>query len=169
MRLYVGTYRKYNNGSLEGAWLDPMNYDSYEDFIEACKELHKDEEDPEIMFQDFDGEDYGMYSEHSFSEDFWNVLKASEEVSDDDAFKAFMNCFGEISIRGMDSDEIVDMFNEKYFGQFDSDEDLGYYLAEECDLLHGVPEDIARYFDYEAYGRDCAYDFYEDSGYYFYS
>jgi len=52
-RVYVGTYGKYNNGSLFGAWLDLSDYSDKEDFYEACRELHKDEEDAEYMFQDW--------------------------------------------------------------------------------------------------------------------
>lgn len=53
-RVYVGTYAKYNNGSLFGKWLDLSDYSDKEEFIEACWELHKDEEDPELMFQDYE-------------------------------------------------------------------------------------------------------------------
>ena len=34
-RVYVGTYGKYNNGSLFGAWLDLSDYSDKEDFYEA--------------------------------------------------------------------------------------------------------------------------------------
>ena len=53
-RVYVGTYGKYNNGSLFGAWLNLSDYLDKEDFYEACRELHKDEEDAEFMFQDWE-------------------------------------------------------------------------------------------------------------------
>ena len=39
-RVYVGTYGKYNNGSLFGAWLDLSDYADKEEFYEACRELH---------------------------------------------------------------------------------------------------------------------------------
>ena len=52
--VYVGTYAKYNNGSLFGAWLDLSDYSDKEEFYEACRELHKDEEDAEYMFQDWE-------------------------------------------------------------------------------------------------------------------
>ena len=48
-RVYVGTYGKYNNGSLFGAWLDLSDYADKEEFYEACRELHKDEEICRIM------------------------------------------------------------------------------------------------------------------------
>ena len=46
--VYVGTYRKYNNGSLYGAWMHLSDYSDYDEFGEACRELHKDEEDSRI-------------------------------------------------------------------------------------------------------------------------
>lgn len=49
-RIYVGTYAKYNEGSIFGKWLDLSDYSDSEEFYEACRELHKDEEDPELMF-----------------------------------------------------------------------------------------------------------------------
>lgn len=52
--IYVGTYGKYNIGSLAGAWLNVNDYESEAEFYEACRELHKDEQDPEFMFQDFE-------------------------------------------------------------------------------------------------------------------
>jgi antirestriction protein len=33
--VYVGTYRKYNDGSIKGDWLDLEDYDSKADFYEA--------------------------------------------------------------------------------------------------------------------------------------
>lgn len=50
---YVGTYAKYNSEDLSGQWIDVSEYDNMEAFLEACKKLHADEEDPEIMFQDW--------------------------------------------------------------------------------------------------------------------
>ena len=50
-RIYVGTYAKYNDGSIEGKWLDLSDYSDKEEFYEACRELHKDEEDPESEYQ----------------------------------------------------------------------------------------------------------------------
>ena len=69
-RVYVGTYGKYNNGSLFGAWLDLSDYLNKEDFYEACRELHKDEEDAEFMFQDWENVPEGLIGESWISENF---------------------------------------------------------------------------------------------------
>ena len=52
--IYVGTYEKYNNGSIAGKWLKLNDYENINDFYNACKELHNDEHDTELMFQDWE-------------------------------------------------------------------------------------------------------------------
>lgn len=43
LRVYVGTYKKYNEGNIEGKWLNISDWDCKDDFVIACKELHFDE------------------------------------------------------------------------------------------------------------------------------
>ena len=52
--IYVGTYGKYAASSIAGKWLKLDDYVDADAFIEACHELHSDESDPELMFQDFE-------------------------------------------------------------------------------------------------------------------
>lgn len=54
IRIYVGTYGKYNSGSIAGAWLTLNNFKNESEFWAACRALHKDERDPEFMFQDYE-------------------------------------------------------------------------------------------------------------------
>jgi antirestriction protein len=74
-RIYVGAYAKYNAGSIKGTWLDMEDYADRDAFLEACRELHKDESDPEFMFQDFEGFPRGFYNESSAPPDgLWGWL-----------------------------------------------------------------------------------------------
>lgn len=50
--VYVGTYHKYNCGSIYGKWFDLTEFDGREEFYEACQALHADEWDAEFIFQD---------------------------------------------------------------------------------------------------------------------
>jgi len=59
MKLYVGTYHKYNSGSIQGEWVDLDDFNNKDEFLEYCAELHKDEDDPEFMFQDSDSDTAG--------------------------------------------------------------------------------------------------------------
>ena len=75
-RVYVGTYGKYNNGSLFGAWLNLSDYSDKEDLYEACRELHKDEEDAEYMFQDWENVPENLIGESWISENFFTLRDA---------------------------------------------------------------------------------------------
>ena len=35
-RIYVGTYAKYNNGSLRGEWVELSDFYDLDDFMERC-------------------------------------------------------------------------------------------------------------------------------------
>lgn len=62
--VYCGTYHKYNSGSIDGAWVDIASFQNGKDFMNWCAtELHKDEADPELMFQDFQNFPEWFYSE----------------------------------------------------------------------------------------------------------
>ena len=52
-RIYVGTWAKYNAGSLSGEWLALKDYESYSELCEVMRAIHEDESDPETNRQDF--------------------------------------------------------------------------------------------------------------------
>ncbi|VDB02155.1 hypothetical protein BANRA_05489 [Klebsiella pneumoniae] len=91
--VYVGTYHKYNCGSIAGAWLDLTDFDSSEEFYERCRELHANEADPEFMFQDWEGIPSGMASECHINWDFINGFKQAREEGNEAAFVAFVDLF----------------------------------------------------------------------------
>jgi len=165
--LYVGTYRKYNNGSLAGAWLDLASFADYEDFMECCRELHNDEQEPELMMQDYMNFPREFYSESSFSEEnfdrireFW-LLDSKEQ----DAFYCYLSCFGADHAY---SDDLISHFREHYMGEWDSEEDFARHIVDECGMLDKMSESLQPYFDYEAFARDLFLtDYYYDSGFVF--
>ena len=75
-KIYVTTFSKYNSGSAQGSYIDPEDYYDRDDFLEACKELHKDEESPEFMFTDFP-EIGGLITESSIDSKLWDILELS--------------------------------------------------------------------------------------------
>ena len=81
-RIYVGTYAKYNAGSIAGQWLDLEDYADRNAFLEACHELHKDKQDPELMFQDFESFPREFYSESSAPPAaLWDWLELDENTA----------------------------------------------------------------------------------------
>lgn len=165
LKVYVGTYGKYNNGNLGGAWLSLTDYIDYDDFIEACAELHEDEEDPEFMFQDFEAdtslfESFGLISEGYISEDLWDVLEELEDSGQDiEVYEAAAKCNSFDSLG-----ELISWADDNYYGEYDSPADLAQEYAEQ---LGDIPKHLHYYIDWEAYGRDIAMYFCEFNGYYF--
>ena len=76
-KVYVGTYKKYNNGSIAGGWLDLADYASYGDFLAACRKLHKNERDPEFMIQDTEDFPDGLSCMEWLSEQDFNDVKSA--------------------------------------------------------------------------------------------
>jgi len=151
-RLYVGTYAKYNAGSIEGAWLTLSDYADREDFLAACRQLHKDEADPELMFQDFEGFPRAWYSESSAPEAIlWEWLELSEDERL--AFGAYADYIG--------SGATIEDFRDAWQGQWDSGADFAQHILEECGE---IPKDLPAWIviDWEAsWERNLRFDYFE--------
>ena len=107
-RIYVGTYNAYNEGSLKGAWLDLEDYDNYDDFKRACRELHADESDPEFMFCDHEGIPREFIGECYLKPELWDYMNCD---IDDEVKEAFMYLFDEWN---------EDRCRDSYIGEFDN-------------------------------------------------
>ena len=134
MKLYVGTYAKYNNGSIAGRWMDVEDYADADDFYAACRELHSDEHDPEFMFQDYEGFPDDFYCECDARPVFEYKEALNHSGMDKAAFDAGIAC-------GLNLDQIEDC----YCGEYDSPEDYAETLCEDCGDLANVPDMV----------RDC--------------
>jgi len=158
-RVYVGTYKKYAEGSIAGAWLDLEDYDCHSDFIEACKELHDDEDDPELMNSDYEGFPHCFYGESHIDPELWNYLGCS---ADEGAKLAYMECFGNWN----ESD-----FNDRYYGQYRDWKQMAEELLDSTGALDAIPENLRYYFDYDAYARDMRLggDMCEHEGHFFWN
>lgn len=158
-KIYVGTYAKYNAGSLEGKWFDLEEYACKDDFIEACQEFHGQDQEHEFMFQDHEGIPPKFISESWIDPEFWYYMDFNDGYSGE-AKEAFVNLFDL-----WDEDEFQDRFN----GKFDSWKEMAEEILEETGELQAIPESLRYYFDFEAYARDIRLngDMCEANGYFF--
>lgn len=83
--VYCGTYGKYNSGSIDGKWLKLADYTTKRNFLAACRELHKDEHDPEFMYQDQMGIPEGLFSESHIDDEVWHVINSLKKYAPDRA------------------------------------------------------------------------------------
>ena len=79
-KVYVGTWAKYNRGSIAGGWLALNECKDYQTFLRKCKALHRSERDPEFMIQDTEDFPDGLSCGDWLSEqDFLDVKQAASE------------------------------------------------------------------------------------------
>jgi len=143
--VYVGTYHKYNCGSIYGKWFDLTDFEGPEDFREACQAFHADEWDAEFMYQDWEGIPSAFVSESSINWEFIDAYKRACDDRREAAFIAWVEYTGECD---------YDAFEDGFCGEADSEEDYAQEIVEDHGLLDGVPQMLRSYFDYEAYARD---------------
>jgi len=143
--IYVGTYGKYNNGSIAGKWITLTQFDSREEFYEACYELHKDEADPELMFQDYEGIPTRFVSESGINWDFIDGFKAAQDRGNESAFYAYTEW-------SFDAD--FERFETLYRGEAEDEESYAEEYIESIGILHDVPPLVSQYFDMESYAHD---------------
>lgn len=150
-RVYVGTYAKYTAGSLKGAWLDLSDYSDKDEFIAACKELHSDESDPELMFQDHEEIPDGMIGESHISDEVWEWLDLSED--DRELLEVY---------RQIDSDADIDDARDHFYGRASSPKEFAEEYAEQHGMTDKIPDELRSCIDWQAYA-----DSLDNEGWYF--
>ena len=142
--IYVGTYEKYNNGNIAGGWLSLAEHDTEEKFYDAAKKLHKNEHDPELMFQDFENFPREFYGESGCAPQLWEWLALDKH--DREIVAAWLDQIG-------DSDS-VEYILDRFVGTADTWEDFVFESVHATGLLNELPAHLQNYFDFDAYGRD---------------
>ena len=125
------------------------------EWLNSITEERKDGElREEWIVCDYDDIPSEFVGEYEIDASFFDLMEAIDNSCyDADVFYAGVAL-------GLTFSEIED----SYFGYFSDDTELGEMCAEGLD----IPENLQPYFDYEAYGRACSYDYSEFDGYYFY-
>lgn len=167
IRIYVGTYKKYNEGNLFGKWLNLSDYSNYQELKEAIYTLHSDEEDPEFMFQDYECwsfiAEFGLISESYLSENIFEAVELIENCQYElSVIEAYADCIGGTS----EVKELIEFVEESYSGSYDSDEEFTRTLLEECG---DIPNELPCYvhIDWRSTARDIMMDYSSSNNHYF--
>ena len=154
MRVYVGTYAKYNHGSLQGEWLNIEDYNSTDEFYDACYQIHAKElkvfGDVELMFQDFEGIPRALISESYISPILFDINNCLDGIDINDLFE-FVDEFG-FDYDNTDSAQyLIDKFNESYMG---CNTDFRDFVYDQFNLEFPDIDDshaIMNHFDWKSY------------------
>lgn len=131
MRVYIGTYEKYNNGSLRGGWVDLADCAGDMDaFFDACKAIHSDETDPEFMVQAWeDAPPHFARLEH--------VPQAALDFAAlDEDDQALLAAY--IDICGADNATTIDTARDYLIGTYHSEKDAADTIVSDAIEAHGL-------------------------------
>jgi len=175
MKIYVSTYNNYNNGSLQGAWIDLTKFNSKEQFYEYLKKNQEElfgkqwNDDPEYMFQDYEGFPEKLYDEGGIYDGFWELVYAKKDETDED-FEAICDFIQEhgdnfkLPNYEYDLSRAIDTAKEQHRGKWDKLQDYTDQQFDEL-YLHDVPDSITYYIDYDKYYHTAKHDYWmSDNG-----
>ncbi|MHA4740571.1 antirestriction protein ArdA [Dyadobacter sp. MSC1_007] len=168
-RIYVGTYGEYNSGSLFGKWFELSDFGNLKEFLQDCYEFHRNELDPELMFQDWENIPDFLISECSLQKEAFAYFEAIDEMDDEtaEAFEIYCNQINYWPSNGYELEDQLESFRECYRGFFGGSMknaalEYTYQYVEEIGLLSHMPSTLERYFDYEAFARDLFLEGYRE-------
>ncbi|EQG38281.1 TPA: antirestriction protein ArdA [Clostridioides difficile] len=164
LNIYITNLGKYNEGELIGEWAElPVNEEELEEILDR---IGINEEYEEYFITDFETDIEGLeISEHSNIEQLNELAKELEELEEYEIeqLKALLGC-GYIDFYDMLEGDICRLSGNYTFIQLDDrslldDENLGRsYIEEICCGDLSCIENIAYYFDIEAFSRDLRFD-----------
>lgn len=144
-----------NLGTCNGEWVNlPMDKEELSAFIR----IHQISTplDEEYIIADFENEDFPVsISEYS---SVWELNELADmffalEEYEQELIKAYMECCNSSvsDVRAImeDHDDLC------LISDIEDEYDLGYYLIEDTLAMIKNLDTIVRYFDYQAFGRDC--------------
>lgn len=150
MKIYLTNLGKYNEGELIGEWVElPI---SQKELQEVFKRIGINEEYEEYFITDYECDFYEV-GEYENLDTLNEIAERIEELDEEESkvVKALM------SELGYTLNEAIDKVNSgdyRIYSDCDNMTDIAYQVVEECGYLNNVPDNIARYFDYELFGRD---------------
>lgn len=150
LKIYLTNLGKYNEGKLVGEWVElPVSQDELK---EVFKRIGINEQYEEYFITDYECDFYevGEYENLDTLNEIAEKLNELEEEESTVAKALMSEC-------GYTLDEAIEKVNNgdyRIYSECNDMTDVAYEVVEGCGYLNNVPENVARYFDYEAFGRD---------------
>lgn len=150
----------------KGAWIDLDDITEWDEVkAELAKHLSIDAGNiDEVLCADVEGLPRHFYASNcdGFSMTDWADFKEQLDAThlDEEVIDAYLDNMG---ASGVDISDIEDA----YQGEYDDWADFAYRLMEDTGGLDSIPESLRSYFDYEKFGNDLSYDFFESNGHFF--
>ena len=140
MKVFIVNLGKYTEGEETGEWFSlPLDWDNVKERLG----LNKDYEEIAILSYDLPFRVSEHESIEELNKKYHLVKELPEEVQDN--LEAILSLVEEIA------EHVEDII---FYRGCNNMSDVACYLVEQKGLLNDVVDEIAKYFNYEAYGRD---------------
>lgn len=150
-KLFVTTYFEYNNGGSKGDWIN-LCFEDKDTFLDKCKALFPNENDPEFMFTTYENIPTVLYNESFVSEALFDwVAWYDDNYIDNDKVQAFTDWLDMNPSEAPEMSEAIEKFESEYRGQF---KDLNSFVIDyvnDNEILSRIPSDLQDYFNYDRY------------------
>ena len=164
MKIYLTNLGKYNEGELVGEWVElPASQEELEKVFER---IGINEEYEEYFITDYECDLYEV-GEYENVDKLNDIAERIKEL-DEEGSKVVKALIQKLDYT---LDETIDKVNSGDYMIYNDCEnmtDVAYQVVEECGYLENVPDNVARYFDYESFGRELGiggnYIFLDGSG-----
>lgn len=155
-RIWVGCLACYGNARLVGEWFDAIEGDDI-----TLTDVHGGSQHvrpgcEEIWVMDHENLPFrGECSPHDAAQ----LARVVDEVHENDREAFLVWVLSGDQIEDGDGLPSASDFEERYCGTWESFEAYAENLGVDIALLEGIPDEIARYFDWQAWARDLAFDY----------
>lgn len=156
-RAWIGCLHCYNDGRLVGEWFDAEGADkiTLADVHGGAAHFRSDCEEMWVM----DHENIPVRGEMSpYDAAQWAEVLAAVDEHLRPALCAWVETGTYVAEGFSDLPSIPD-FEERYCGEHETFTFYAHELAEGIGLLHDVPEEVVRYFNWDSWTRDLGYDY----------
>lgn len=150
MNIFITNLGKYNEGELLGEWVElPIDAEELQKVYERIG-INEEYEEYFITDSECDFMKIGEYESIS------NLNEIAEKLGglDEEEQKVVKALMSECSYTIDEAIEKVNNGDYRIYSDCNDMTDVGYQVVEECGYLNEVPDTVARYFDYESFGRD---------------
>ncbi|WP_336784114.1 antirestriction protein ArdA [Paenibacillus illinoisensis] len=158
VRIYIANLNAYNNGILRGDW---VSLPADEEELQGIINKHSSNGQHDVAIHEYEAPfEINEYTHIESLNEFCKRLAACQEKDVN-----LLSVLFEVFDTNDEALEVLENQNYRVFNNCDSMTDVAHEYIAESGMLGDIPEDIAKYFDYESYGNDMEGTFkrYQDS------
>lgn len=150
MKIYLTNLGKYNEGELIGEWVElPV---AQEELQKVFERIGINEEYEEYFITDYECDLYEV-GEYENIDKLNDIAERIKELDEEES-KVVKALIQKLDYTLDEAIEKVNNGDYRIYYDCDDMEDVAYQVVEDCGYLDKVPDNVARYFDYESFGRD---------------